>query len=288
MGTRMARSVLLAGALSVLITAPAWAADILIYGPADATESGVATTGGHTVTIADATAWAAMTTGDFAAFDAIVIGDSGCTVGASPNLDVATSNRTTWASAVTGPIVALTWDPGAHGDGAGPNQTDELTLNAINYAASGTSTGLYFALGCYYLDNALTAVTLLDPFGMFTVNDQSADTITILDPAHPTMTGLTEAGLSNWGSSTHAQFLAFPAGFQAIANSDNGSLVLPVIVTRAAAPVAPTPTPGPLPDAAATQTSSGFLAPLLGLLLLVAAAVSIGLQVRRRGDFRRD
>jgi hypothetical protein len=282
------RSVLLAGALSVLITAPAWAADVLIYGPADSTENGVATTGGHTVTTVDATAWAVMTTDQFAAFDAIVIGDSGCTVGTSPNLDAATTNRTTWAPAITGPIVVSAWDPGAHGDGPGGNLTDELTLNNINYASSGTSTGLYFALACYYLDNAVSAVTLLDPFGVFSVNDQSADIITILDPASPTMTGLTEAGLSNWGNSTHAQFLAFPGNFTAIANSDNDDgLILPVMVTGQVA-AAPTPTPGPLPDAAVAPTSSGFLVPVLGLLLLLVAAVSIGVQVRRRGDFRQD
>jgi len=278
------RSVLLAGVLTLVIAVPAWAADILIYGPSDSTESGVATTGGHTVTVADEATWTAMTTGEFAAFDAIVIGDGGCT-DASPTLDAAIANRTIWSAAVTGAVVVHTFDPGAHDDGPGGNLTDELTLNSINFAASGPGTGLYFTVGCYYTSGSPTDLTILDQFGTFTVNDESSDPITIVAPAHPVMSGLTEAGLSNWGQSTHEQFLAFPVSFQVLANGENlSAVVLPVALAQAA------PSVEPLPDAAMTPASADSLTSLailvLVLVLFLSGALYAALLVRRRGVIR--
>jgi hypothetical protein len=299
-------SALMAGALSLVIVVPVLGADILVYGPSDETESGVATGGGHTVTVATEATWAGMTTEQFAAFDAIVIGDAGCE-DADGILDGAIANRTTWSAAVNGPITLSTFDPGAHDDGPGGNQDTELTLNSINFAASGPGTGLYFTVACYY---GATVLTILDQFGVFTVDGESGNCVTIVDPAHAVMTGLTEEGLSDWGSSVHSHFLTFPPSFQVLAN-EGGQVIegkgcsllpLPVILAQPGATPTPTPTPTPSPTptgtAASTATPAASLLPnttvvasspsetiagLAALVLLLSGALYGAVELRRRG-----
>jgi hypothetical protein len=322
MRIRGALSALLAGALSLIVVVPAFAADVLIYGPSNATEQGVAEGGGHTVTVADATTWAGMTTEQFAAFDAIVIGDAGCT-SEDAILDAAVANRAVWSAAVTGPITLNTFDPGAHVDKG--NQTTELTLNSINYASSGTGTGLYFTLGCYYDDgDVIIELTILDEFGTFTVDGVSGNLMTIVNAAHAVMTGLTEEGLDFWGSSTHAHFLTFPTwlevltteggeliktpsvdglpsdgqttgGDPVIAGKGGGSLIpLPVILagveptptptpTPAAATATPSPAASALPDTTASAPGTPTGLAIAALVLLVAAAGFGTIELRRRG-----
>lgn len=299
-------SVLLASALSLLVAAPAFAADVLIFGPSEATEEEVATGDGHTVTVADEATWAGMTTEQFAAFDAIVIGDAGCN-GAAGILDAAITNRATWSAAVNGPIIVHTFDPGAHEDGAGGNQDTEVTSNGIGHAASGTATGLYFAIGCYYNDNSLVELTILDEFGQFIVDGLSGDLITIVDGTHPAMAGLTDEGLSNWGSSTHSRFTTFPETFDVLATEGgevgplgggSNPVPLPIMLVLGAAPT-PTPTPTPttpgtaaptptpatsqLPDT--TATAPGSPAPTVVAMLAVLVLASVGgvIELRRRG-----
>jgi hypothetical protein len=107
----------------------------------------VAQAQGHTVTVASATEWAAMTTDQFAAFDALVIGDGGCDEDLI-DLDGALNTRQTWSPAVTGNITLNGFDPFAHEN---EPQGQQLVANSINFAASDPrGTGLYFSLGCWY------------------------------------------------------------------------------------------------------------------------------------------
>jgi Ca2+-binding RTX toxin-like protein len=50
------------------------------------------------------------------------------------------------------------------------------------------------------------------------------------------MAGLSEAGLSDWGNSTHAQFVAFPSSFQALAIDTDADPDKPVILAFTAPP----------------------------------------------------
>jgi Ca2+-binding RTX toxin-like protein len=191
---------------------------VLIYGPSlrsgPTNEQTVAQGAGHTVTVASESEWAAMTTAQFAAFDALVIGDDECNLDET-QLDAAEANRTTWSPAVTGNITLNTFDPFTHTD---EDQHDELVRNSINFAASAAGTGLYFDLGCYFTgDGDLQTLTLMDQFGTFTNDGNFSDPISILEPGHPVMSGLTNEGLSNWGASVHAHFISFPSSFQALA-----------------------------------------------------------------------
>jgi Ca2+-binding RTX toxin-like protein len=245
---------LAAAALIAAIPSGASAANVLIYGPSDdGFESTVATDAGHTVTVADDPTWAGMTTADFAAFDAIVIGfDQACA-----DLAGAEANRTTWSPAVSEGIVVSSFDN--HEDNGGPHQTAELVNNEINFAATGTGTGLY--VGC--ARGGPGPVTLLDQFGTFEIDGESRDTITILDPSHPVIVGpptLTEAGLSNWSNSTHSGFTTFPASFSAIAQ---GEEVSPEPVLLARTPPPP-PAPAPAPLAPPSGTCRGLQATIVG------------------------
>src|SRR6266511_3787797 len=89
------------------------------------------------------------------------------------------------------------------------SQADQLTLNAMSFAASGTGTGLYASLSCYYGGQAAD-VDLLSPFGQFSVYGQGVggldpcpDDAGIVDPNHPVLAGIVVGGLANWSCSIH-------------------------------------------------------------------------------------
>jgi Ca2+-binding RTX toxin-like protein len=214
----------------VAIPSSASAASVLVYGPSDGLESTVATDAGHAVTVADEATWASMTTAQFAALDAIVFGDDEpCSA-----FTTAEDNRTTWSPAVSEGIVVGSFDPSAHDDGAGPNQTEELVNNSINFAVAGTRGGTGLSVSCAFEFGTPGTVTLLDQFGTFQFDGESRDTITILAPSHPVIVGpptLTESGLDNWGQSAHSGFTTFPASFEVIALGENGSTE-PVLIAK--------------------------------------------------------
>ncbi|HEX9945029.1 MAG TPA: hypothetical protein VGG03_23720 [Thermoanaerobaculia bacterium] len=199
--------------------APAFAADVLIYGPSMSplppNEQTVATAAGHTVTVVSAATWSTLTTAQFAQYDAIVFGDPTCTVGTG-HLAAAEANKATWSAVVTGPIYVQGTDPQFH-----HHQPAALPLiqKGIDFAASGPGTGLYVSLSCYYFTaGPNTPVSLLSEFGDFRVLGQGdcPNTVTIVEPAHPAVAGLTDADLSNWGCSVHEFITSFPAGFEVL------------------------------------------------------------------------
>ncbi len=211
---------------------------ILFYGPtilgSPDTEATLAQAAGYDVTVADASTWVGMTTIEFAQYDAIVFGDPTCTEDTTP-LATAEFNKFTWSSAVTGPKVVIGTDPIFHQSEFGV-QANQLTLNAMAFAASGPGTGLYANLSCYYSGQA-SSVDFLSFFGSFQVVGQGAggldscpNDVGILLPDHPVMAGITVAGLANWSCSIHEAFTAYPAQFQAVAQ-DNPTGLPYVIAT---------------------------------------------------------
>src|SRR4051812_14625055 len=235
--------VVVVGLVGAMLSMPvpgarAAAGSILFYGPTiqgfPDTEATLAQAAGYNVTVADASTWAGMTTFEFGLYDAIVFGDPTCTEDTTP-LATAEFNKFTWSSAVSGPKVVIGTDPIYHQSEFGV-QANQLTLNAMAFAAGGSGTGLYANLSCYYSGES-SSVDFLSAIGSFQVAGQGAgglnscpNDVGILLPDHPVMNGIAVAGLANWSCSIHEAFTAYPAEFQAVAR-DNPTGLAYIIAT---------------------------------------------------------
>jgi RHS repeat-associated protein len=180
---------------------------------------------GYTVTVASPSTWDAMTTAQFAAYSAIIIGDpsSGGTCASSVPAD-ALSTASTWGPAVTGNVAVLGTAPALAG-----GQGTSLMQDAIGYAVAGGATGLYVSLNCEYSTaSARTSVPLLASVegGGFLVRGQGAtcpDSGTVNTWAaenSPQFNGLASGALASWASpacSVQATFDAWPAGLGGVA-----------------------------------------------------------------------
>ncbi len=212
---------------------------ILIYGPtlsgAVPNEQTLANAAGYTVTVVDAATWSAMTTAQFAQYDAIVFADPSCTVGTTV-LAAAEANKAVWSAAITGPIYLQGTDPVYHGN----TPAQQMIISGINFAASGPGTGLYVSLSCYYYGvSDGTPVALLSALGNFEVVGQGncPNEVTILEATHPAMNGLTDEGLSNWFCSAHDFFTSYPPSFVSLAQVIRPGGALPyIIATQVASP----------------------------------------------------
>jgi len=279
------------------------AADVLVYGPSLApsneakgvvNEATVAEDEGHDVTVVDEGTWSSMSTGQFASYDAIVIGDAGCDFSDGEDLDAVNANKGTWSPVVTGNIVMNTFDAFLHiFGGATEAEATGLAAAGINYAASGPGTGLYYSNGCRAFDTGDDdkgtppdfSLEFMSLFGFFGLARNSPDNIIFIEPEHPALDGPTEEGLSCWGSSTHGQWVDFPDDFEVVADGDeeieckdekaiqaskgsDETPTLPVIIARDGRPVV-----GPI-----IPTLSPIGLGLLGLVL----AVFGGMVARRR------
>jgi hypothetical protein len=217
---------LIGALLSVAPTPPASARipRILFYGPSltdekPLNEAKIAQLAGYEVRVADEAKWRSLTTDDFASYDAIVVGDPNCgsDYDAGDYLAPVLETRDTWAPAVTGPAIAVGSDPMFHQRREG---AVDLTRNAIDYAVSGASTGMYVSLSCYFSGvRGGTALKIFNGFGDFEVRGQGRrpfpgcpDDLRIAAGAvdHPAMEGLTHELLSNWHCSAHEGFDAYP------------------------------------------------------------------------------
>jgi choice-of-anchor A domain-containing protein len=108
--------------------------------------------------------WSTLSAEDFMSYRVLIIGDAACQSG-SAAFQAATDNRNVWGAIVDGDVAILSTDP-TH------NRTPQLVESAIEFVLNSVQyhTGMYIALGCAYQDApANTAVTLLEPFGSFTV-----------------------------------------------------------------------------------------------------------------------
>ena len=251
-----ARAVALALAtLGVVSAAPASASGpprVLMYGPSISgspdTEATLASALGFNVTVASDATWQGMTTAQFQAYDAIVIGDPTCGSGGLG----ASANRVTWSAAVSGAIVVIGTDPIYHQtEGIGE---DRLIENGLRFATSTAGhTGLYADLSCAYVRGG--HVDLLDQFGDFEAYPQYAcpNSSHILDASHPVMAGLDDSLLSNWDCSVHDALSSVPARFEPLALDESSGY--PYIVATSAGDHTP---PGPVGSLAA-QVRTGFV-----------------------------
>lgn len=207
---------------------------ILIYGPALATSVNPELTGkesflpavqneatigaglGYDVTVASASAWQGMTSAQFASYNAIVFPDDGCNDDFT-TFNAANQNKDVWSPVITGRMVLYAADPVFHAAvGAGtPDAKLQLISNALKYAASGPTTGLYVSFSCYVEGNGQRA-NYLTKVGIFELTHQSSTKIHVQKPNHPLTVGLTDENLSDWKSASHSFFTRFPSYFQVI------------------------------------------------------------------------
>lgn len=182
--------------------------DTTVVGGAASVEATKATAQGLTVEIATAAQWSAKSAADFATYRALILGDPACSTSAA-SMAAAEVTRTTWSPAVNGNIIIIGTDEVLH---SGTGQADTLTNNGIAFAAAQLGkTGLFVSLSCYYYASTATPVTVLDQFGTFTVTETgSCFNDAHIVASHPALTGLTDAGLSNWSCSVHEVFRTFP------------------------------------------------------------------------------
>lgn len=159
---------------------------------------------------------------------------------------------------VTGNIVIHAFDPFAHSDDAGGST---LTGNGIDFAASGSGTGLYLATGCYAEGDG--TIGFMSEFGTFSYTDDSGNSVTIEDAGHPVFNGLSESDLEDWGDSYHALLSGFPSSFSVLA-TDGSSNAL-IIAAGAAIVSLPAAIPALSPMAMA----------LLAGMLAIAAMIAL-------------
>jgi len=187
--------------------------------------------------------WSAKTTADFAAYDAIVLGDRRCSgVG---DVAAADANTSVWGPAVTGKVLINGTDPVYHYY-AGKPGGDTLVSSGIAFAVSDPGkTGAYISLSCYYHSaSPNTPVTVLNGLAgpaAFTVKSAACYNDAHIVATSPALTGLTDASLSNWYCSVHEEFDKWPASFEVLAiargsgtsfNASDGTVGTPYILAR--------------------------------------------------------
>jgi hypothetical protein len=218
---------------------------VLILGPsvsggAGSVEALAATAQGFTVDVVDEPTWSAMTTAQFAAYRAIIIGDNDDS-GSQADIAAAENNAAVWGAAVTGNVMLSGADAEYHALDGAPGASKYIDRSIAFAAAVPGHTGAYVSLGGYYTSGdcgSPIADTVLDAFspGGFTSSPCGQDDIHI-DPATvPAPDGLTDADMSNWGTTTHNYFMSYPASFRvwAIGLDDNAPAPVSTASTAAA------------------------------------------------------
>jgi hypothetical protein len=219
----------LVGAVALAFAATAGAApnEVLILG--SSVPGGQASTEAQSVTalgltpviVSDAT-WRGMSSGEFASYRALVIGDTGGNTEAT--FQAATDSTRTWGSVISGNQIIIGTDPVDHASQGGR----ALVERGLAFATSiPGKTGLYITLGAYDGAPAGTPVPLLDGLepGGFTVQGAACNNDAHIIAQHPAVDGLTDAVLSGWSCSIHERFTSYPGRFQplAIARDDSAS-----------------------------------------------------------------
>jgi hypothetical protein len=178
-----------------------------------------------------------MTTADFAAYSALIIGDNNNSH-TPADVQAAVDNASVWGAAVTGNIMLHGADPEAIGNAGAIAFIDRSIAFA---AATPGHTGAFVSFNYYQYSYAPTSpAPLLDAFapGGFTVsgfkyccygsNDYGLDTIYIdarQVPETPAPTGLTNDQMSYWGYTTYSWAPTYPKSFKVWAigwNDDPG------------------------------------------------------------------
>jgi hypothetical protein len=155
--------------------------------------------------------WVAMTTAQFADYNALILGDPTCQSGVFGGVATAASNSSVWGPAVDGNVILIGTDEVFHRSQGGL----QVTNNAVGFAGDDPAkTGMMISLSCYYHGTAPnTVVPVLAPFGTFTMTGVGCYNDAHIVATHPALTSLTDANLSNWTCSVHEAFDSFPSTF---------------------------------------------------------------------------
>jgi hypothetical protein len=180
--------------------------------------------------------WAAMTTAEFAQYDAIILGDNRC--GDDPSgedpydpydsaqvLEAALANLGTWVPAVTGNVFFSTSDAVYHAnEGANESGAQAQVAKGVAYAAGAGATGLYFTSSCYG-DEAqawLGVLNAVSPGWTATVSE--SDDIHVTGSAALLM-GLDDASLVDYSDSVHNFVDSWASDFTVYAIATSGGSV---------------------------------------------------------------
>ncbi|KAF2113257.1 hypothetical protein BDV96DRAFT_601437 [Lophiotrema nucula] len=240
--------------LMASFAASAFAQKVLFLDGLQAREYDEAVALGYDVDLKTETEWAAMTSADFAAYNAIVIPDPVCGRDLS-TLGFLDTSKSEWSPAVTGNIILIGTDPSFH---FGQGKAKTLIDNSLAFAVAGKNpagvpqTGLYFALSCFWHSVDSAKVDALSLIGDFTVRGNLGCYNDVhLVASSDAMDSLDDESLSGWSCSVHEAFAEYPSvginGFQALAIAENifgvgsqtfgdGTQGLPYIISRGATP----------------------------------------------------
>jgi hypothetical protein len=196
----------------VLIIDTAFAAGV------DYNEADAAASLGLGADVVTAEQWAAMTTADFAQYDAIVLPDDNCGGGSSATaLAAPLANLSTWVPAVTGNIFITTSDVTLHANNGSPGAVTQMN-EGIGFAAAQGITGVYFTSSCYDDDAWLGILNAFSPG--WSADMSSSDSIHVTGSAAE-LPGLVDASLSNYGTSVHHMFDSWASDFTVFAIATN-------------------------------------------------------------------
>ncbi len=176
-------------------------------------------------TIATEAQWRAMTTAQFAAYNAIWIDGGACATPADRGTSMfqaVTDTRGTWSAAITGHFEIIGSDSDFH---IGPSR--KFLTNSYHYVTSGAGTGLFVSTSClFYTAPADTPVPWLQGIGDFRVTGDSCTDGELLEPTaatHPVHIGISPPtstiavpGDLMWSCFTHSHFNRHPPSFQRI------------------------------------------------------------------------
>ncbi len=201
--------------------------DSTVTGGMNSAEAQAVIAAGKTPVVVDDATWSSMTASQFAAYDAIVLGDPTCVQNC--NL-VAQANANVWGPVINGNVIIIGSDPVFHR--ASRPGAQKLIDQGIAFAVNEPGkTGGYLDLSCWYhFSPPGTPVPALDGIngGGFTVvgaNQLPGLNDVHIVATHPALAGLTDADLSNWSNSVHEGFQSWPIQFEvlAIARDPSGS-----------------------------------------------------------------
>lgn len=189
-----------------------------VTGGASSEEAAAAALVGLGADVVDDATWASMTTAQFAAYQALILGDATC-IGLGSGAVTATANSAVWGAAVDGNVITIGTDEVYHSSQGG----SQVTKNGVAFAADAANkTGMMISLSCYYHDTTPgTPVPLLAPFGSFTATGVGCYNDSHIVATHPALTGLSDASLSNWSCSVHEAFDSFPSDFLPLAIAED-------------------------------------------------------------------
>lgn len=132
----------------------------------------------------------------------------------------AEANKGVWSPVMTGPVTINTIHM-AHRMAGGA----KLTSSSINFAASGSSTGLYVNIGYNCAIGSFLSEVAAVSLGYYDSN-----AVVITDSSSPVVSNITGSDLSNWYNSIHTFFTSMPSNHRVIATSGGH----PVLIAKSA------------------------------------------------------